>query len=71
MSVYGCHNRKPFAPFHSYWKTIFWGSKVLGALVHVDNRGAPDCQYTKTALGQQDPKCAECKWKATTLKESA
>ena len=36
-------------------------TKRTGVLVSSPFRMAPDCQYTKTALGQADPKCEGCK----------
>ena len=50
---YGCHNRKPLAAAYpksngQMLENAFW---------------AKPCEYTKSELGQADPKCQGCKWK--------
>jgi hypothetical protein len=50
---YGCHNREHFKPFH--YPT--GGDKKIP---HVMTQ---DCQYRKTELGKNDPKCNDCKHK--------
>jgi len=56
----GCYNRKPFVAHYGGWglssKT---GEPVQSRIPTV---ATPDCQYTKSALGQTDPNCAGCKW---------
>lgn len=48
-AVYGCHNRQDFKPvvITSHGQTHPFTMN-------------PDCQYTKTAAGQSDPKCHGC-----------
>lgn len=49
---YTCHNRAPYKP-------------VVELGVHsFPFRMAMDCRYTLSALGQADPRCAGCKWRA-------
>ena len=53
---YGCHDRKPYAP--AYFAT--------GGTTPIPHVFTTACQFTKTALGQVDPKCANCKHKEPT-----
>lgn len=58
---YGCHNRKPFKQaqvLHGMSSKTGGPVKIL-----IPFKMAPDCQYTKTELGQKDPGCINCKWK--------
>lgn len=51
-SPYGCHNRAPYLPeFETAHGEV------------VPFRMDPNCQYTKTRLGQADPKCQGCIWR--------
>lgn len=58
QTIYGCHNRAPYSPHYL----------PTGALDTRQNRiphvMTQDCQYTRTALGQADPKCIGCKHRA-------
>lgn len=73
--TYGCFNRAPFKPVtvvpdgnhavrhYELPKTdnaIMWPK-----LRAIPFRMTPDCQYTKTTLGQRDPGCVGCKHKET------
>lgn len=53
----GCHDRAPYLP----------GTALVdhhGRLVDsFPFRMAPDCQYTKTELGQADAGCLGCRWR--------
>ncbi len=54
MTVYACHNRPPFAQateLHDHH-----GRLVSSWPAHM----APECQYTKTELGQVDVRCVGC-----------
>lgn len=58
---YGCKNRPPFAAAQ-----VLYGHRAVDGRpirILVPNRMEPDCQYTKTALGQVDAGCAGCKHK--------
>ena len=60
MTPYQCHNRPPFKPFitlrdHHDRGVACWPFRM-----------APDCQYTKTDLGQADQRCEGCKHRVTT-----
>lgn len=64
--TYGCHNRPPLksvVAVQDGWVHDFMSgaTKRTGVLVSSPFLMAPDCQYTKTALGQADPKCEGCK----------
>lgn len=50
----GCHNRAPFLTVVS-----------LRGGHSFPFRMATDCQYTLSALGQADPRCAGCRWRAS------
>jgi hypothetical protein len=52
---YGCFNREPFAPAHAMTKD--------GPPIYLPAFGQPTCQFTKTDLGQVDPRCTGCKHK--------
>ncbi len=57
----GCHNREPFKDgqvLHGISSTT--GQPVR---VFIANRMNPNCQYTKTELGQADKGCTGCKWR--------
>lgn len=60
--VYGCHNRKPFAT-HQVAHGV---DSQTGYIIRteVQNRMAPDCQFTHTALGAVDARCSGCRHKA-------
>lgn len=49
----GCHNRAPFLPVVAMPDGHSFPFRM-----------APDCQYTLSALGQSDPRCAGCRWRA-------
>jgi len=63
--TYGCHDRKPYAP--SFLAQAGWvldeKDKMIrhATMIPIPFRMARDCQYTKTTLGQSDPKCEGCK----------
>lgn len=64
MNLNGCHNHKPFRT--SYPAQDGWfmdGVTRTPKMVPVKFRMAPDCQYTKTALGAADKRCEGCKHK--------
>jgi hypothetical protein len=60
MHKHGCHNRSPFKPF-LYVKN---GINIMGGyqMDKVPFRMSPNCEYTKTELGQKDQSCTGCKW---------
>lgn len=62
--TYGCHNRKPLRAS----RNVQDGWTPLGArnMRPLPDPMTKDCQYTHTRLGQADPKCAGCKWRAST-----
>ena len=56
-SLHGCFNRAPFKPTtelrdHHGTLVSSWPFRM-----------APDCQYTKSELGQADKLCHGCKWR--------
>lgn len=54
----GCHNREPLKS--GYWVIGFKGKHFI------EHRMTTECQYSRDpmGLGQKDPGCAGCKWKA-------
>lgn len=63
---YGCWNRPDFATHYSVGKRPFlYQGEVIEEPVLIANTGSKDCNYTHTALGQTDAKCAGCKHKET------
>lgn len=70
---YGCYNRKPFK---TEMQVVdgFRLSPASGPAWQVREAWvrtipfvmSPNCEYTKTQLGQIDPRCGECKHKITT-----
>ena len=76
MNPYACHNREPFreeVEVQRGWRDVptgvhqVWDNQQatvrVPAVSQVRFRMNPDCQYTKTALGQADPRCEGCKHK--------
>lgn len=63
--TYGCHNRPDFVERFAVqdgWVHGYMSGHTRVAIM----RAAPftmarECQYTKTALGQADPKCDGCR----------
>lgn len=57
----GCFNRAPY-------KNLMTINEVRGphgVLVNaIPFRMSPDCQYTKSELGQKDPRCDGCSWRS-------
>lgn len=66
--VNGCFNREPYRDATVVQDGWEWHT-VNGQFVRrpvttvVPFRMEPTCQYTKTVLGQADPKCVGCKWR--------
>ena len=60
--TYGCHNRNPFKP----WRTLHGINSETGEHIRIEIPfvNSIRCQYTHTALGQADPGCKGCVWKA-------
>lgn len=63
---YGCNDRKPL----KQTVTVQDGYTTTKAarfdhMVTIPDPMTKDCQYTKTDLGQQDPKCFNCNWRQT------
>jgi len=66
---YGCYNRRGFEENVETVSVEPILTPACGGFLHTPkvvsrtwpNRFAQDCQYTSTALGQADPKCAGCK----------
>lgn len=67
MTQYGCWNREPFATYQISHGVDSQTGQIIRT--EVQNRMTPDCQFTKTALGQVDAKCAGCKHKSTNKTE--
>lgn len=69
-SPYGCHNRAPFRDtlvVQDGWLEIndgFGNPTRCAQWKRIPFRNRPDCGYTVSKLGQQDPRCEGCKWKA-------
>lgn len=64
--TYGCHNRKPLRDRR--WVQDGWevrGRSREPKVITIPDPMTKDCQYTHTELGQADPKCAGCKWRAS------
>ena len=60
--TYGCHNRNEYTAavvVQDGW--MMENSLLSPRMVFSPFRMERDCQYTKTALGQADPKCQGCK----------
>ena len=64
---YGCWNRDPFAKYQISHGVDSQTGQIIRT--EVQNRMTPDCQFTKTALGQVDAKCAGCEHKSTNKTE--
>lgn len=60
----GCHNRPPFKPTTELRE--IGGYRIINVIPF---RMSPDCQYTKSELGQADQRCNGCKHRA--IKEAA
>lgn len=61
---YGCHNRKPFTTHYQVGvRPVLVAGVVKEIPVLQANIGSKDCNYTHTALGKTDAKCAGCKHK--------
>ena len=58
---YGCHNRAPLITWRQVQDGWNDGRQVMRV---IPDPMTKDCQYTYTELGQADPKCAGCKWRA-------
>ena len=66
--TYGCHNRKEYVTavsvqdgwVHEY-RHHKGGHTRQARMVASPFKMTPDCQYTKTTLGQADTKCQGCK----------
>lgn len=69
--AYGCFNRAPLktgAVVQDGWVELesHDGETIITPiLVNIPDSMTPDCQYTKTTLGQRDPGCVGCKHKET------
>lgn len=59
--VYGCHNRNDYPATYMTQTVDVWSSE--NDKYAIPHRMAKDCQFTKTTLGQGDPKCKGCKWR--------
>lgn len=63
--VYGCFNRKPFNPtITAQDGTYNIHGIITPRMVELPFVMSPDCQYSRSELGQVDGKCLGCKWKA-------
>jgi hypothetical protein len=66
----GCYNRAPFVDatvVQDGWQDQPFNSENttrVPLMVERPFRMEPDCQYTLTELGQADPCCIGCKWRA-------
>lgn len=69
--VYGCHNRAPLkteALVQTGWQSMplsmnEWTYTRAPVLAHVPDEMSKDCKYTRTDLGQNDARCAGCRWR--------
>ena len=62
---YGCHGRAPFVTTMTAqdgWTNDF--RTRTPNMVEVPVRSEPECQFTRSALGQADQRCTMCKWSA-------
>jgi len=61
---YGCHNRREYKQ-KLFVQDGWWldGQTRTAKVKQVPFRMAQECQYTHTALGQQDLRCDGCKHK--------
>ena len=67
---YGCHNREPFATHYQIGVRPRLVDGVVQEMpVMQANTGSQNCNYTHTALGHTDAKCAGCKHKSTNKTE--
>lgn len=65
MKPYACHNRPPYRQ-HMKAQDGYWNDglqRIIPKLVSIPFRMNPDCQYTKTSLGEADKRGIGCKWK--------
>lgn len=62
--TYGCHNRPQYKQ-KLFVQDGWWldGQQRTAKVKQVPFRMASECQYTHTALGQQDTRCNDCKHK--------
>ena len=66
--TYGCHNRPPFRSVLPVQDGFFMDRVTrVPRMVAAPFRMSPDCQYTKTALGQADKGCTGCKHRESKL----
>lgn len=60
----GCHNRPAFkraTVVQDGW--FIDGVTRIAKVISVPFRMSPDCNYTRTTLGQADARCHGCKWR--------
>jgi len=65
---HGCHNRAPFLPetaMQDGWLPAEHNGEPsrMPRMEAVPFRMASDCRYTLSDLGQNDPRCAGCRWR--------
>jgi hypothetical protein len=58
----GCYDRAPYA------KTLQvqdgWTETGSRRMVEIEGFGRQECAYSESGLGQTDPACSGCKWRA-------
>ena len=67
MTKNGCYNRAPFLPgIHLQKLEAGRGGFVNVKTIFIPHRMTTECQYSRDpmGLGQKDPRCEGCKWKA-------
>ncbi len=66
--TYGCHNRKPFAPWY-FVQDGWWldGQTRVAKVSQARHVMAKDCRYTLSELGQKDERCLGCTHRAGGL----
>ena len=64
MNPYACKDRPLYRASmkvaDGHWDD---GVQRIPKLTSIPFRMNPDCQYTKTSLGEADQRCEGCKWK--------
>lgn len=72
MTPNACHNRPPFRTSHPMQDGWYMdGVTRTPSMITVPFRMTTDCQYSRDpmGLGQNDPRCEGCRWRAKPTKD--
>ncbi len=64
-AVYGCHNRPPLRGHFTFGTDWNEGRNLRAVRIEHAHVMSKVCEYTKSELGNKDPKCQGCKHKET------